>query len=80
MAKIVVLGVTGEPGLWLVDLEAGAVTPADAAALSGTGAIGDDLAAAVTAARASGHTTIKGVDLAIAADNRSAAASHQSVT
>ncbi|EJJ30044.1 hypothetical protein LVY75_00770 (plasmid) [Sinorhizobium sp. B11] len=58
MAKVVVLGVTGEKGLWLVDIAAGTVTPVQVPA-SG------DLAAAVKQ-RDAGGVFIKNVDFAIA--------------
>lgn len=58
MAKVVVLGVTGEKGLWLVDIDAGTVTPVQVPA-SG------DLAAAVKQ-RDAGGVFIKNVDFAIA--------------
>lgn len=58
MAKVVVLGVTGEATLWAVDLEAGSVSPIEGA-LEGEIAVAAEL-------RKSGVTVTKGVDLSIA--------------
>ncbi len=58
MAKVVVLGVSGDKGLWLVDIGAGTVTPLQVPA-SG------DLAAAFKQ-REGGGTLIKNVDFAVA--------------
>jgi hypothetical protein len=58
MAKVVVLGIPGEPGLWLADLEAGTVSQIDAPA---EGALGS-----ANELRTGGSTVIKGVDFAIA--------------
>lgn len=59
MAKVVVIGIAGESGLWQVDLEAGTVV-ALAEPLKG------DIATAATLS-AQGLTVTKGVRLAIAA-------------
>ena len=58
MAKVVVLGVSGDNGLWLVDIDARTVTPLQVPA-SG------DLATAVQQ-RDAGGTFIKNVDFAVA--------------
>ncbi|WEX76457.1 hypothetical protein PYH37_004764 [Sinorhizobium numidicum] len=57
MAKVVVIGIPGEPGLWLADLGNGTVRPLD----SVTG----DLATA-NSLRAKGGAVIKSVDFAVA--------------
>lgn len=77
MAKIVVLGVEGETGLWLVDFTAGTVTPAAANALAGSSS---GLAATVDQIRASGYSVVKGVDLAVLADDQPIPVAHQSIT
>jgi hypothetical protein len=59
MSKVVVIGVEGEAGLWLADLEKGTVTQ-----------LGDELSGAMASAaslRKEGATIIKGVDFALAA-------------
>lgn len=56
-AKVVVIGIPGEPGLWLADLGSGTVTPLDQ--------VTGDLAAA-DKLRAQGGTIVKNVDLAVA--------------
>ena len=77
MAKIVVLGIQGETSLWLVDFAAGTVTPAAATALAGSGG---GLAPTVDQIRASGYSVVKGVDLAVVADDRLTPVAHQSIT
>lgn len=67
MAKVVVIGVAGEKGLWVADLDAGTVT---ALALPSSG----DLKT-VTDLRAGGSTIIKGVDFAVTVTSSQAAAS-----
>ncbi|OHV82453.1 hypothetical protein [Ensifer sp. LCM 4579] len=57
MAKVVVIGIAGEPGLWLADLGNGTVKPLE----STTG----DLAS-VSALRKPGSVFVKDVDLAVA--------------
>jgi hypothetical protein len=57
MAKVVVIGIPGEPGLWVADLGNGTVTPLK----SVTG----DLAT-VNGFRKPGSAFVKNVDLAIA--------------
>jgi hypothetical protein len=57
MAKVVVLGIPGEPGLWLADLDAGTVSPIDAPA--------DGALASANKLRAGGSAVVKGVDLAV---------------
>lgn len=57
MTKVVVIGIAGEPGLWLADLGNGTVRPLD----SVTG----DLATA-NGLRSKGGTIVKDVDLAVA--------------
>ena len=59
MSKVVVIGVAGEAGLWLADLDIGTVTP-----------LGEDLSGAMASAAAlrnEGVTVIKGIDFALAA-------------
>lgn len=58
MAKVIVLGIPGEPGLWLADLDAGTVSKIDAPS--------DGALASANALRAGGSAVIKGVDFAIA--------------
>ncbi len=58
LAKVVVLGIEGETGLWLVDIEAGTVTPV-------TEPLSDDMAQAA-GFRARGVSTFKDVDFAVA--------------
>ncbi|WP_064684912.1 hypothetical protein [Rhizobium bangladeshense] len=65
MAKVVVIGIPGEAGLWLADLDAGTVTP-----LNPTG----DLAT-VSSLRKAGGTFVKGVDLAVAVSSAQVALS-----
>ncbi len=77
MAKLVVLGVAGETDLWLVDLTAGTVTPTSSAALTGAAA---GSAASIDQLRSTGYSIIKGVDLAVVADDLAQPASHQSIT
>jgi hypothetical protein len=57
MAGVVILGLTGEDGLWVVDLEAGAVLPLN------PGPQGDMAAAA--SYRRLGASFFKGVDFAV---------------
>lgn len=59
MTQVVILGISGEPGLWQADLKAGTIT-AIQEPLSGELANASSL-------RASGVTITKGVDFAIAA-------------
>ncbi|MGO6741138.1 hypothetical protein ACCS93_01580 [Rhizobium ruizarguesonis] len=65
MAKAVIIGIPGEPGLWLADLGAGTVKP-----LNPTG----DLATA-NDLRKAGGTFVKGVDLAVAVSSAQVALS-----
>ena len=58
MAKIVVIGLPGETGLWIADLDAGTVAPMDPPT-------GDALGAA-NLLRSGGAAVVNGVDLAIA--------------
>ncbi|NTJ44223.1 hypothetical protein G6L28_16610 [Agrobacterium larrymoorei] len=58
MSKVVILGIEGEEGLWLADIEAGTLTRV-------VEPLSDDLAKA-DALRARGVSTIKGVDFAVA--------------
>lgn len=58
MAKVVILGLTGEQGLWVVDLEAGVVLPLDEAP---TGEM-----AQAASLRKVGGTVVKGVNFAVA--------------
>ena len=65
MAKVVIIGLPGEAGLWLADLGAGTVKP-----LNPTGDLGtaNDL-------RKAGGTFVKGVDLAVAVSSAQVALS-----
>lgn len=65
MARIVVLGIAGEEGLWIADLDAGTVVGAEAPA-------GGDLKAA-DELRKAGATIVKGVNLAALASSADAA-------
>ncbi|MES5099718.1 hypothetical protein ABUK73_15935 [Agrobacterium sp. BA1120] len=61
MAKVVIIGVEGEKGLWVVDIDAGTVTPlADPT----TGNLKN-----VADLRAVGASVIKGVDVAISVES-----------
>lgn len=60
MAKFVLIGLVGEAGLSLIDLESGAIEKVSA----------DSVDEAVAKVRQSGAAVIKGVDLAVAVDNR----------
>jgi hypothetical protein len=67
MAKVVVLGVTGEKGLWVVDIDARTVTPlAEPAA----GNLKN-----VVELQAAGASVIKGVDVAISVESAGQVAS-----
>jgi hypothetical protein len=57
MAKVVVIGLPGETGLWVADLDAGTITP-----LQPT--VGSPLESA-SKLRASGAAIIKGVDFSV---------------
>ena len=61
MAKVVVLGVPGEAGLWVADLDAGTVTAFQPPA-------GSALEAA-SKLRASGAAILKGVDFSVAVES-----------
>ncbi len=67
MAKVVVIGLPGEDGLWIADFGAGTVT-ALAAPTSGALKQANDL-------RAGGATVVKGVDLAVAVSSTADVAS-----
>ncbi|ANK86845.1 MULTISPECIES: hypothetical protein [Rhizobium] len=56
MAKAVIIGIPGEEGLWLADLDAGTVKP-----LNPTGEL-----ATASSLRKAGGIFVKGVDLAVA--------------
>ncbi|MFC3074539.1 hypothetical protein [Shinella pollutisoli] len=64
MARIVVLGIAGEDGLWVADLDAGTVTGVDAPT-GGDLKKADDL-------RKAGATVVKGVNLAALASSADA--------
>ena len=57
MATVVVLGIEGEPGLWLADLTNGTVKPLDS--VTGDLAVANNL-------RLQGGTIVKRVDFAVA--------------
>jgi hypothetical protein len=65
MAKVVVLGVTGESGFWLVDLDAGTVTAMPETVTDPFGYSPE--------ARRSGAVLSAGVDLAVAVPTREGA-------
>jgi hypothetical protein len=56
MARVVIIGIPGEAGLWMADLDAGTVTAVD-------GALCDEL---ITAQANNDETMVKGVRLAVA--------------
>ncbi|WP_082477902.1 MULTISPECIES: hypothetical protein [unclassified Rhizobium] len=58
MAKVVIIGIPGESGLWIADIDAGTVTPLEAPA--------EGPLAAANRLRAGGTVVTKGVDLAVA--------------
>ena len=61
MARVVIIGIPGESGLWMADLDAGTVVPVD-------GALSDE----IMAAQADGdETMVKGVRLAVAMNSGS---------
>ncbi|MBB3453495.1 hypothetical protein FHT86_001751 [Rhizobium sp. BK313] len=57
MTKVVVIGIKGEEGLWVVDLSARSVTPLHPPKAGTLKAVAD--------LRASGASIVKGVDLAV---------------
>ena len=65
MGKVVLIGLPGEPGLWIADTKAGTVVPFDAAE-------GTALATA-NELRNGGAVVVKGVNLALAVDAADAA-------
>ncbi|PRD44851.1 hypothetical protein C5748_05600 [Phyllobacterium phragmitis] len=67
MAQVVVLGLSGTADLWLVDFDAGTVTPIQTSDDSALGQA-DNL-------RQAGATIVKGVDFAVAVSSASAVAS-----
>ena len=69
MAKVVVIGIKGDAGLWIADLDAGTVSPL-AAPSSGDLKTVSDL-------RAGGAVVTKGVDFAVVVKSAQAAASGQ---
>ncbi|WP_376742892.1 hypothetical protein [Ensifer canadensis] len=67
MAKVVVIGIEGEDGLWIVDLKARSVEPLDSPKAGGL-KTGADL-------RAAGVSVIKGADVALVVKSAAAASS-----
>lgn len=67
MAKVVVIGIEGEKGLWIVDLEARSVEPLDLPKSGGLRAVAD--------LRAKGVNVIKGADLALVVKSAEAVSS-----
>jgi hypothetical protein len=61
MARVVIIGIPGEAGLWMADLDAGTVTAVD-------GALSDEL---ITAQANNDETMVKGVRLAVAINSGS---------
>lgn len=58
MAKVVVIGIPGDAGLWLADIDAGTITALEAP--------GEGPLAAANKLRAGGAVVTKGVDFAVA--------------
>lgn len=71
MAKLVVLGLAGDSGVWLADLDRGTVTAVDPATIAQASASPNSFLGAVTAARSNGYTIVQGVNLAVATTNAS---------
>jgi hypothetical protein len=67
MAKVIVVGVTGEKGLWVADLDAGTIVPLADPTVGNLKTVND--------LRANGTSVIKGVDVAISVKTAAAAAS-----
>ncbi|MBB4190721.1 hypothetical protein GGE45_000204 [Rhizobium aethiopicum] len=65
MAKAVIIGIPGEEGLWLADLDAGTVKP-----LNPTGEL-----TTASSLRKAGGIFVKGVDLAVAVSSAQVALS-----
>ncbi|KEA07769.1 hypothetical protein G6L29_29955 [Agrobacterium rhizogenes] len=66
MARVIVIGVAGEDGLWVADLDAGTVTPLPDPKTGDLRNVAD--------LRAAGASVIKGVDVAITVKATSSAA------
>jgi hypothetical protein len=67
MAKVVIVGVTDEKGLWIADLDAGTIVPLADPTVGNLKTVSD--------LRASGASVVKGVDVAISIQTAAAAAS-----
>ncbi|KXF75818.1 hypothetical protein ATN84_17820 [Paramesorhizobium deserti] len=67
MAQVVVLGLAGTADLWLVDFDAGTVTPVQPSSGSSLGQAVD--------LRNAGATIVKGIDFAVKASSASSIAS-----
>ncbi|WP_181703658.1 hypothetical protein [Chthonobacter albigriseus] len=68
MSKQIILGLKGEAGLWMVDLDAGTAARV---------AESDAFLSEANAARAAGESLIDGIDLAVAAEMRADAPSQR---
>ena len=76
MAKFLIVGVKGEGNLWLVDCERRTVERIEAGNVAGTNASDADLIANTGQARAEGFVITRGIDFAVAAENRADAVAH----
>ncbi|MCZ4092953.1 hypothetical protein [Sinorhizobium psoraleae] len=65
MARVIVISMAGEEGLWVVDLDAGSVVPLDPPKAGGLNTVTD--------LRASGTIVTKGVDMAVVVTSAEAA-------
>lgn len=77
MAKLIVLGLTGEEGIWLADLEAGTVTAVDPEVIAEAEATDNNVVGTLRSAEASGHPVVQGISFAIATTSRSVASSQE---
>ncbi|OCP22436.1 MULTISPECIES: hypothetical protein [unclassified Ensifer] len=67
MARVVVISIAGEEGLWVADLDAGSVVPLDPPTTGGLKTVAD--------LRATGTIVTKGVDVAVVVKSAEAASS-----
>ncbi|OOG71001.1 hypothetical protein BLJAPNOD_04881 [Ensifer sp. M14] len=67
MTKVVVIGIEGEKGLWVVDLDARSVEPLETPKSGGLKTVAD--------LRATGASVIKGADVALVVKSAAAASS-----
>ncbi|PSH64061.1 MULTISPECIES: hypothetical protein [Phyllobacterium] len=73
MAKYFIIGETGEKELWLVDIDSRTVTPVTEASLKSSTGADSNLLQEINRARTTGTTTVKGINIAIAAGTRTGA-------